>query len=181
MVQSCHTCKSVCPSTPSNAHVDVWDGTCDTTILRPAARDILMIHVESEWIVSEINDSCHTWMSHAILQYWDLQHVTYQRFTSNLIESCQSCEWVTSQMNESCHMYEWVMSHVWISHRYRAYSVTRVVQGQAGNVNESCHSCEWVMPHMWMSHVTHMNESCHTYEWDMSHRWMSHVTRMKKS
>ena len=50
-------------------------------------------------------------------------------------------------MNESCHTYEWVMSHIWISH------VT--------HMNESCHTYEWVMSHIWMSRVTRMNESCH--------------------
>ena len=71
-------------------------------------------------------------------------------------------------MNEPYHTYEWVMSHIWMSH------VTRM--------NESRHTYErWnmiqikayerVMSHIWMSHVTHMNESCHTYERVMSHIW----------
>ena len=51
---------------------------------------------------------------------------------------------------ESCHAYEWVMSHIWMSH--------------VPHVNESCQKCEWVMSHTWRSHVTYMNESCHTYE-----------------
>jgi len=60
-------------------------------------------------------------------------------------------------------IYEWVMSHVWMSH------VT--------HMNESCHTCEscptyerimshiwviphiWVMLHMWMTHVTDKTES----------------------
>jgi len=58
-------------------------------------------------------------------------------------------------MDESCHTYQWVMSHISMSH------VTRM--------NESCHTYEWVMSHIRMSHVTHTNESCHTYEWGMSH------------
>jgi len=70
-------------------------------------------------------------------------------------------------MNESCHTYEWVISHIWMSH------VT--------HMNESCHTYKWVMSHIWMSHVTHMNESCHTYEWVMSHIWMIHVTHMNES
>ena len=85
-------------------------------------------------------------------------------------------------MNGSCHTYEWVISHVWMSH------VTRM--------NGSCHTYEWDMSHVCMSHVTRsesvmshtcvihvarMHESCHTYEWVMSHLWMSHVTRVNKS
>ena len=52
---------------------------------------------------------------------------------------------------EACHAYEWVMSHVWMSH------VT--------HMNESCHAYEWAMSQVWTSAVTHMNWSCHTYEW----------------
>jgi len=92
--------------------------------------------------------------------------------------------------DESCHTYEWVMSHIWMSH------VT--------HMNESCHTYEsfldhiihirsqhsylwhdpwfwpwlivqitsfiwWVMSHIWMSHVTHNNTSCHTYESFIDH------------
>ena len=67
-------------------------------------------------------------------------------------------------MNESCHIYEWVISHAWMSH---------VI-----HMNESCHTYEWVMSHIWMSHVAHMNESCRTYEWVTSHMSTSNVTLM---
>jgi len=77
-------------------------------------------------------------------------------------------------MNASCHMYEWVMSHIWMSH------VT--------HLNESSHTYEWVMSHIWMSHVTHMNKSFthmnkswHAHEWVMPHTWMSHATHMNES
>ena len=54
----------------------------------------------------------------------------------------------------SCHTYEWVMSHIWMSH------VT--------HMNESCH--------IWMSHLTHMNVThLSTQKEFMSHRCMSHV------
>ena len=39
-----------------------------------------------------------------------------------------------THINESCHTYEWVMSHIWMSH------VT--------HMNESCHTYEWVMSHI---------------------------------
>ena len=45
------------------------------------------------------------------------------------------------------HTYEWVMSHIWMSHVLHVY--------------ESCLTDEWVMSRIWMSHVTHMNNSCH--------------------
>jgi len=63
----------------------------------------------------------------------------------------KTCAASTCRVIESCHTYEWVMSHIRMSH------VT--------HMNESCHTYERVMSHIWMSHVTHMNESCHTYEW----------------
>ena len=48
-------------------------------------------------------------------------------------------------MNESCLVYEWVMSHMWMSH--------------VSYMNESCLMHEWVTSHIWMSHVAYMNES----------------------
>jgi len=81
-------------------------------------------------------------------------------------------------MNESCHTYEWVMSHIWMSH------VT--------HMNESCHTYEWVMSPI-MRHVTQQidnslnkcmhpfkhaqfNESCHTLMSHVTHWWvMSHI------
>jgi len=68
---------------------------------------------------------------------------------------------------ESCHTYEWVMSHVWISH------VTRV--------NKSCQTCKWVMSHVWMSHVTCMDESCvselsELHHWDET--WLNYMCAM---
>ena len=78
-----------------------------------------------------------------------------------------------SLMNESCLTYEWVMSHVWMSH------VTH--EWVTSHMNESRHTYEWVMSHIWKSHVTHMNESRHTCECVMSHIWMSHVTHVNES
>jgi len=69
-------------------------------------------------------------------------------------ESCHTCGYdyviKVTRMNESCHTYEWVMSHIWISHA----------------------------THTWMSHDTYVNESRHIYEWIMSHIWMSRVMHM---
>jgi len=71
----------------------------------------------------------------------------------------------------ACHTYEWVMSHIHMSH------VTRTVRSFTVPIAAN----EWIMSRVWMSHVTHMNESCHTYtvrsftvpiaahEWVMSH------------
>ena len=58
-------------------------------------------------------------------------------------------------MNELYHTYEWVMSHIWMSH------IT--------HMNVSCHNKQ------------ELNESCHTYDWVMSHTWMSHVTHTNRN
>jgi len=92
-------------------------------------------------------------------------------------------------MNESCPTYEWLMSHIWVSH--------------ATHMNESCCTYEW-MSHVprsksrsrrsnstpktgqhicsqRTSHTTHTNQSCYTYEWVMPHIWMCHVAHLKES
>jgi len=98
-------------------------------------------------------------------------------------------------MNETCHAYEWVMSHIWISH------VTHI---SSSHGPFRCFVCvyAWVTSHIWMSHVAHMNSSCHTfphptnpfiassvymnesrhtYEWVMLHIWISHVANISSS
>jgi len=124
---------------------------------------------------------------------------------SDSIVSVTSCVWhvlcnsaaffhdsFTWHMNESCHTYEWVMSHIWMSHD-SFLKKKETVQGTLWNIsvshvthiNESCCTCEWVRSRIWTSHVTYTNEFCHeskdTYEWVMSHIWTSHVTHMNET
>jgi len=47
-----------------------------------------------------------------------------------------------ARVNESCHTYEWVTSHIWMSH--------------VAHMTESCHTYKWVMSHIWTSHVTQL-------------------------
>ena len=105
------------------------------------------------------------------MKEWAEEHIPHgeTRHGFDCDEQCShvahcSGEWVMAR--ESCHTYDWVTSHIWMSH------VTRT--------NESCRKYEWVMSqiwmshgtrvisYIWMSHVTHMNESCRTYEWVMA-------------
>jgi len=127
-------------------------------------------NITCEWVTSHMNESRHTWMS----------HVTYDTDMARMNESCHTYEWVVSHVRmshvTSLHIWagdftcEWVTSHmkqicrVWMSH------VTRM--------NESCHT---YICNVWIGHVIYMNESCHTNEWVMSHVWMSRVTRMNES
>jgi len=92
--------------------------------------------------------------------------------------------------HESCHIYEWDMSHIWMSHvthmneddddcfNYHPWKNNVVIVfGTLSSLRLS---------HVWMSYVTHMNEkvithieaSCRTYEWrSVSHIYKSHVVR----
>jgi len=84
-------------------------------------------------------------------------------------------EQVMTKINDLCPTYEWVMSHIRISH------VT--------HVNESCHlqpslcfTCRWLLGwHIWMVFVPYMNESRPTNDWVRSHvrmGWVMFLTRM---
>ena len=68
-------------------------------------------------------------------------------------------------LGESCLTYEWVMSHVWMSH--------------VSYMNESCLTYEWVMSHIWVSHVYFFNSSRPIHRWVVSHLWMGHVTHAR--
>jgi len=149
-----------------------------------------------EWVMAQVHESCHIWMSHRQPLFLDVGihtlfvdfgmcHATHIRIRhvarknesrpARLYESWHTYEriilriwasWAT-HMNESCHAYEWVMSRIWMMEACHTYT------------NESWHTYERVMSHIWMSHVTHMNEwtyrtytneSCHTYERVMPHK-----------
>jgi len=111
-------------------------------------------------------------------------------------------------IDEACHKYEWIMSHIRMSHVVQA-SESRHMQDiwmrhvmykwVMSHIDESCHIwmslvTHWcVMSHIRISHVTKTNESRHTHELVMSrtrhvnewyhacHTWMSHITHMNES
>ena len=92
-------------------------------------------------------------------------------------------------MNVSCHTYEWVKSHIRMSHaahmnescHTNGFVKLHICMSQVTRVNESCHTYEWVMSQEWMGRVIHMKEPYHTYELAISHIWMSHVTHINES
>ena len=105
----------------------------------------------------------HVWLKACHDSYNDsfLQSVT-------CLQNSSTCVKLNVCLSQSWHTYEWVVSHIWMSH------VT--------HMNESWHTYEWVISHIWMSRDTHMNESCrHTYEWVMSNIRMSRLTHMNES
>jgi len=99
-------------------------------------------------------------------------------------------------MEESWHAWDWVMSHIRMSHithtialalvsvrrRCRgvisciwvnkshtgAHMIARNLDLLLAATKESCHTYAWVI-------FTHMDESCHTHRLVMSHIWTSHV------
>jgi len=84
---------------------------------------------------------------------------------------------------ESCHIFDWVMSHIWMSHVIRVNHSCHtyecvMVHVSMSHVTTSWHYMamnEWVISHIWIRHVTHLNESCNTYELIMSHIWMRRI------
>jgi len=108
-----------------SCHIYMWmsHGSCLNESCRTCAILSCLSGSTHEWVMSHMNESCHTCMS----------YVTYESVMSHMNESCHTWmshvtyEWVMSHMNESCHTwishvtYEWVVSHtneschIWIS------------------------------------------------------------------
>ena len=66
-------------------------------------------------------------------------------------------EWVTTRVNELCHTYEWVVSHIWMSH--------------VKHMNESCHI---VTSHSYMWHDSFIYLTCLIRIHDMTHSYVWH-------
>jgi len=85
-------------------------------------------------------------------------------------------------MYKSSLTYEWVISHVCMSHPYEW--IMRVSESNEWRSR----TCEWVTrmieschKQLTRFHVTHTNESWHIHEGITSHIWMGHVTNMNVS
>jgi len=188
-------------------------------IKRHIARTIRQVsHV---WMshVARMNESCRTY-SRVMSHTWT-SHVTQVQ----LLDYYKTHEWVSScikrhiarmntsslaRMNESCRTYEWVTSHVWMSHvthtskwcRTYEWGVSHIWMRHVANMNKSWHICAAAVKrmneslraskgilqtrirqvvHVWRSHVAHTSEWCRTYGWVMSCICMSHVAHMNES
>jgi len=110
--------------------------------------------------VIHINGSCHTykWVMYRIWMqfscrvvcrlhiwkryfiYFDMPCRKYEPYhTSKLFMSRTWCEfrfYVESSDSESRYTYEWVLSHIWMSHGI--------------HVNESCPTCIWALSRKWI-------------------------------
>ena len=119
-----------------------------------------MCHVTNEWVMSQINVSCHILMS----------HITHEYVTSKINEphhiwmSHVTAEWVMSHMHMSYHICDVAQYHILWRGTFVCDTIC-VVTSQ-----ENSH-----MSQIWIHHVTHMNASCVTYECVMSHIICVHV------
>jgi len=97
----------------------------------------------------------HIWMSH--VSHMNESCLTY---VSHMNYSC--CPFCVERMlslwymNESCLTYEWVMSHIWMSHVLHMSHIW-IIRVVPFVWKECCPSG------IWMSRVSHINESCLTY------------------
>jgi len=105
-----------------------------------------------EWVMSHMNESCHTWMSH-VTHEWVMLHID---------ESCHiwmshvTHEWVMSHMNESCHF--WICMTIWMGGVLYKWTVC---SGVAAICRARVHAMDW--------RVTLMDEVCDTRVWVRSH------------
>jgi len=112
-------------------------------------------------------------------------------------EHAKLCPSHGTYMNESWHIYEWVMSHIWLSHITQRWQVVQSARNQAEGfeLDEQQWEAEWQVSHV--THVTvswrmhscdlHMDELLHI-RMSYSHTWMSflhiwkdHVVLMRES
>ena len=129
-----------------------------------------MIHMAVSWRGCAYSTATHT------ATHWYCRTLPHSAALCSTLRHMTHIIWYTSydtELYESCDMYEYVMSHIWISHVSYIY--------------ESCLIYEYIMSHMWIRHVSHMKTSCHTYrrasqlmshtyEWVMSYIQTSHVS-----
>jgi len=101
----------------------------------------------------------HDWFTRGITHWYVTRPI---RDTTHVYQKAMSHIW----MNVSCLIYEWVMSHIWMTHVYQK-AMSHIWMSHVSHMNESCLIYEWLM---------RTKKSCLIYEWVMSHIWMSRVS-----
>ena len=131
-----------------------------------------MRDVTCEWVMSHVNESCHTWISHVI----------YGRVMSHVNESCHI------RLSHSTH--EWVTSHRCIYHvragasthfprRFLCYDTVDTFEKGMSHINRSCHS--EMSCHTWTSSVAYewvlsrVTETCSIWTSRVTHTFICHV------
>jgi len=89
---------------------------------------------------------------HSIFLRWMhtffLRDICHEYIHSSSRRTCMESPWMntkSSRMQESCHAYEWVTSHIWMSHVSR--------------MQESCHTYEWVLSRSLSLHLASRSRS----------------------
>jgi len=140
----------------THSYVECHSFMCDMTSSKPAPH---FRKRTCEVTFHVLHDSCHdSFICRILVHMCDMTHSyvwhdfcnTSSLFSNQKVWSHVAYDWGTSYLNVLCHAYEWVKTHMWMSHD--------------AHMNEP-----W---HIW---VTHMNEPWHKYEWVVLHIWMGHV------
>jgi len=144
-----------------------------------------------EWVMSHVNESCHTSMS----------HVTHQWVMSHINECTPSCTFhrpfhtyilvisTDESRTQMSHVHKWVMSYVWMSHVILVNTschssarppilcaVTPVLStGPSTLIYEYRAVYEWVTAHIWMNYEWVTAHIWMNYEWVTAHIWMNHI------
>jgi len=166
--------------------------TCDMTFWY-ARHDLFRYET---WLIQtyEWRDMTHPWApDEKTRRPWELLH----GLCRTLFFSCQLYIWgeTCMHLNESGHTYEWVISHIRMSHVSRENGSCNIWMSHVARMDASCLTRGWVTLHMWLGRVSRMNEfstawrfthahmytPCLTYEWLIFHIWTSHVSRMNES
>ena len=136
--------------------------------------------------ITSLIRTCNTTHSH-------VGHVIHMHGMTHLYTACvthrNSLTWMNGITQERRPAYDWVMSHIWMSHVTHINKPCHWIwMSRVTHINDSFHTCEWVRLNIstsrvtrrnqfiWMSHIMH--ELRPTYDWVMSHVTISHVTYM---
>ena len=134
------------------------------------------------WLI-RMWEMTHSYMEHDLwaIMFWyvvwfDEYHTCMLHYALRMsLESCHTYQWVTSHMsmshvthiNEARHTYQCVTSHISMRH--------------VAHINAARHTYQCGTSHISMCHVTHTNASRHTYQCVTSHISMRHVTHISTS
>jgi len=121
-------------------------------------------------IDTRINEFCFLSMS----------HVSYQWVVSLINESCHTYQWVTSRINESCLLsmshvaYAWVMLH---THESHVICISHVSFECITSHMNACLTSMTHVSHQWLMSL--INDSCLTTMTHVSYEWLMSCARAR--
>ena len=119
--------------------------------------------------------SCKESSRSSLIQWHVMSYVTYEWIMSHI--------WMShvTHTNESCHPYKWVMPPIRMSHVTHMKSVQAALECCSAQLVMSWHQRRHVQHHIPTSHVAHVNVSCHAYKRVISHIRISYTTHTNKT